>query len=52
MRIFAGIAIIIAFIGWIIYRLYKKDLKQHNQGVGVFLFFIITWLVIYGVIYS
>ncbi len=48
MRLFAGIFVIILFIGWVIYRLLiKRDLKEHMNDFFLFLFFIFIWVLIY-----
>jgi hypothetical protein len=48
MRIFGGLGIIIAFALWVLYRLYKKDLKQNMQAFYVYMAFAIVWTAIYG----
>jgi len=52
MRIFGGLIIIIAFIIWVLYRLYKKDLRQNMHAFYACLAFVLVWLVIYGIILS
>lgn len=51
MRIFGGLGLFIAFIIWVLYRLYKKDLKQNMQGFYVYLSFVVVWAIIYAIIY-
>lgn len=51
MRVFGGVAILAAFLIWILYRLYKKDLKQHMQAFYVYLSFVAVWSVIYGLMF-
>lgn len=48
MRIFAGLGLVIAFVAWVLYRLYKRDLKQNMQGFYVYLAFVVIWAAIYG----
>lgn len=48
MRFFGGIGLIIAFVLWLIYRLYKKDLKQNMQAFYIYLSFAVLWSAIYG----
>lgn len=47
MRIFGGLGLIVAFVVWVLYRLYKKDLKQNMQGFYVYLTFVLIWAAIY-----
>lgn len=51
MRVFGGLGLIIAFVLWVLYRLYKKDLKQNMQAFYVYLTFAIVWTVIYGLMF-
>lgn len=47
-RIVMAIGLVIAFIGWILYRLIiKKDLSKNLNNVYLGLFFIITWVLFY-----
>lgn len=47
-RIVMAIGLVIAFIGWILYRLIiKKDLHKNLNNVYLGLFFIITWALFY-----
>ena len=47
MRVFGGLVIILAFLGWLAYRLYKKDLKQHMGAFYTYLTFASVWALIY-----
>lgn len=48
MRIYAGIGVGIAMIGWFLYRfLIKRDLKNHLNELSTGLFFIGVWFLIY-----
>lgn len=51
MRVFGGLGLAIAFLIWVLYRLYKKDLRQHMQAFWVYLSFVIVWAVIYGLMF-
>ncbi|MBS1638165.1 MAG: hypothetical protein JST26_19790 [Bacteroidetes bacterium] len=48
MRAFAGLAIIISFLAWVAYRLYKKDLKQNMFAFYTYLTFAGVWCIIYA----
>lgn len=48
MRIFGGFGLAIAFVIWVIYRLYKKDLKQNMQAFYAYLTFVLVWAGIYS----
>jgi hypothetical protein len=52
MRIFGGLVLAIAFVIWLLYRLYKKDLRQNMQALYVYLSFVVVWAVIYGFMFS
>lgn len=42
------IALFVAFLGWILYRLFiKKDLKQNLSSLYLGLFFTAIWIVLY-----
>lgn len=51
MRVFGGLAIIIFFAVWVLYRFYKGDLREHKQAFYVYLGFTLVWTLIYGLIY-
>lgn len=47
-KIYAGFGILIAFMGWIFYRLLiKKDLKEHFYEALSGFFFVGIWFMIY-----
>ena len=48
IRIFIGIGLLVAFIGWLLYRLFiKKDLKQHLNDLYTWVFVLGIWGLIY-----
>ncbi len=48
MRAYAGLILIAAFLGWVLYRvLVKRDLKQHLDAMYVYLFFVGVWVLLY-----
>ncbi|HEY1040839.1 MAG TPA: hypothetical protein VGF30_15595, partial [Bacteroidia bacterium] len=48
LRVLIPIGFLVAFIGWILYRLLiKKDFRQNLNSVGVGLFFFGVWAVLY-----
>jgi high-affinity Fe2+/Pb2+ permease len=48
IRIFVGIGLATAFIGWFFYRLViKRDLKKHLNELYAGLFFVLIWALIY-----
>jgi len=52
-KIYAGFGILIAFVGWIFYRLLiKKDLKEHFHELLAGLFFVGVWFLIYKLLIS
>ncbi|MBG6187753.1 CRISPR/Cas system endoribonuclease Cas6 (RAMP superfamily) [Flavobacterium sp. CAN_S2] len=47
-RIVMAIGLVIAFVGWILYRLLiKKDLHKNLNNLYLGLFFIIIWVLFY-----
>lgn len=51
MRIFGGIVVLAAFLIWLLFRLYKKDLKQHMQNFYGYLPIATVWAAIYGIMF-
>ncbi len=46
-RIFLGLVFFALYIAWIIYRVIKKDIKQHKAELYLYSFFMVIWALIY-----
>jgi hypothetical protein len=48
IKIYVGVGLLIAFIGWLLLRLIiKRDLKQHIDDLYAWIFLIVVWFLIY-----
>jgi hypothetical protein len=48
IKIYVGVGLLIAFIGWFLFRLIiKRDLKQHIDDLYAWIFLIVVWFLIY-----
>ena len=52
-RIYVGVGLLIAFIGWLLFRLIiKRDLKQHIDDLYAWIFLIVVWFLIYWFLFQ
>lgn len=51
MRIYAGLILLVGFIGWVLYRLLiKRDLLKHKTQLMLSLFFLAAWALVYWMV--
>ncbi|MES2478093.1 MAG: hypothetical protein V4561_03345 [Bacteroidota bacterium] len=51
MRMYAGLILLVCFIGWVLYRLLiKRDLLKHKAQIMVSLFFLGAWALVYWMV--
>lgn len=52
MKIIAGLGLIIAFAGWLIYHgLIKRDIASHKSELYIYGFLSAVWILIFSLLY-
>lgn len=46
------IGLTLLFVGWLVYRLVKGDLKEHKSTLGLGIAFLSVWAILYFVLFS